>query len=146
MDPIPQPSTFARAVRLMHGAMTAGCVLAGGVFVLVRRLGTGPTLAGHATIGVVLAGASVALLAVATALVRPRLPERIASQTAEVYWTAAETRGPAILLWATVEGAALVSLVGYLLTGGALPAAAAGLAILALILFRPSRLEGEGAA
>jgi hypothetical protein len=88
----------------------------------------------------------VALLGVAAALVRPRVPERVASQTPEVYWTAAETRGPAILLWALVEAAALVSLVGYLLTRGVPPGAAAGLAIVTLILFRPTRLEGEGAA
>lgn len=135
-----------RAVRIMHRAMTAGCVLAGGVFVLIRHIGAAPTLVAHATIGGVLAGASVALLAVSAALVRPRVPERVASQTAEAYWTAPETRGSAILLWAMVEGAALLSLVGYLLTGGAPPAAAAGLAIVALILVRPSRLEGEGAA
>jgi Na+/melibiose symporter-like transporter len=146
MDRITQPSNFARAVRLMHAAMTAGCVLVGGVFVLVRRLGQGPTLAGQATIGVVLAVAGVALLAVAAALVRPRVPERVANQTAEAYWTAAETRGPAIVLWAMVEGAGLVSLVGYLLTGGVPPAVATALAIVTLVLFRPTRLEGEGAA
>ena len=44
-----------------------------------------------------------------------------------------------------IEGAGLLSWVGYVMTGGIVPAAVATLSIVALILLRPSRLEGDGA-
>ena len=48
-----------------------------------------------------------------------------------------------IMLWAVAEAAALVSLVGYVITGAWSPAAAAALAIVALFVFRPARLEAD---
>ena len=45
-----------------------------------------------------------------------------------------------------VEGAGLVGGVGYFLTGGSAPAVAFALALASLVLFRPGRLEGDGAA
>ena len=46
-----------------------------------------------------------------------------------------------MLLWVALEAAGMVSAIGYLLTGGTAPAVVAGIAILALLAVRPSRLD-----
>lgn len=135
-----QALVFRRAIRLLHFALVAGLVLAGGTFVLLIQI-QGRPLGGPPIVGFVLAGIAVSLLIVASAIVRPKLPERPSNQAPETYWDSAEARGTAILLWAVADGAGLAGCVGYLLTGGAAPAAAALLAILALVVFRPSRLD-----
>jgi len=129
-------------MRILHGALVAGLVLVGGTFILVLRV-QGRPLGSAPSSGEVLAGISVALLIGAYAILRRRIPERRFDQSQDDYWASAETRGACIVLWALVDGAGLVGWVGYVLTGVAVPAAAAALAILTLMLFRPSRIEGD---
>ncbi len=141
MNQNPNTPGAAQTVRIIHAAMVAGVVLAGGTFVfMVRTRGHAPEEA--ATLGIVMPVVAVGLLLVAASVLRRRVPERSARQSADGYWAVVETRGAALVLWAVTEGAALVSLVGYFLSG-ALAAAAVGAAALAtLVLYRPSRLEG----
>lgn len=136
----PVAPVFRRAIRMLHGALVGGLALAGATFVLLVQI-QGRALGGPPIVGFVLAGIAVSLLVVAAAIARPKVPERASHQSPEAYWDSAEARGAAILLWAVVDGAGLAGCVGYLLTGGAAPAAAAVLSILALFVFRPSRLE-----
>jgi hypothetical protein len=127
----------------MHFALVGGLVLAGvAVIVLVRVQGR--PLVDQPNVGIVLAGLAIGLLIVAVAVLRRRIPERRFDQSPDAFWASAETRGVSILLWAVVDGAGLVSWVGYAFTGGMAPAAAAVLSILTLIVFRPARLEREG--
>jgi hypothetical protein len=91
----------------------------------------------------VLAGVSVVLLAVAVSVLRPRVPERGPEQAPDQYWNEPRSRGSAIMLWASIEGAGLVGVVGYFLTGGTAPAVAFALAFGSLVLLRPERLEGS---
>lgn len=84
-------------------------------------------------------------LAVASVFARRRIPERRLDQAPDTFWANPGATGAAILLWALIEGAGLVGWVGYLLTGVTAPALSAVIAIGALLVFRPSRLEGEGA-
>jgi len=135
-----QEVVFRRAMRMLHGALVGGLVLAGATFVLLVQI-QGRALGLPPIVGFVLAGVAISLLIVASAIVRPKVPERASHQSPEAYWESAEARGAAVLLWAVVDGAGLAGCVGYLLTGGAAPAAAAVLSILALFVFRPSRLE-----
>ncbi len=141
MDQAARPARFSRAVRIMHGALVAGLTLVGGVFFLLLRI-QGQALGAAPTLASVLAGLSISLLAVAVAVLRRRVPERRPDQSPDAYWATVETRGAAIVLWALMEGAGLLAWIGYVLTGRAVPAAAAALAIAALILLGPSRLEG----
>lgn len=132
---------FPRAVRFLHGALLAGVVLAGAVFLFLvrvqeRALGASPSF------GSVLAAVSVGLIAVAALVLRPRIPERNPQDSPEAYWAAATNRGAAIILWAATEAAALIGWVGYLLTGQTLPAAVAVFATLVLAWYRPSGLAG----
>jgi hypothetical protein len=92
-------------------------------------------------LGIVLPAIGMGLVLVSASILRRRVPEPRAQQTPDAYWAAAENRGSAIVLWAATEGAALVCLVGYFLTGAPAAAAAAVVALATLILYRPSRLE-----
>jgi hypothetical protein len=130
----------AQAVRIIHAALVAGVLLAGGTFAfMVRVRGHAPE--GGETLGIVLPAVGIGLLLVSASVLRRRVPERSSQQSSDGYWAAVENRGAAILLWAVTEGAALVSLVGYFLSGAPAGAAVAVVALAALILYRPSRLE-----
>src|SRR6266508_2348522 len=83
---------------------------------------------------------------VGIAFFRPRIPQRRMDQGPDEYWLTNEARGAAVIVWATVEAAGLIAWVGYFLTGRAVPAAVAALAVVTLITLRPSRLEGDGAS
>lgn len=141
MDETRDTPGTAQAVRIIHAALVAGVMLAGGTFAfMVRARGHAPQ--GGETLGIVLPAVGIGLLLVSATVLRRRVPERSAQQSSDGYWSVVENRGAAIVLWAVTEGAALVSLVGYFLSGA--PAAAATVAVIALaalILYRPSRLE-----
>ena len=142
-DPTLTPIPFLRVVRILHGALLAGLVLAGAVFFVLLRI-QGRPLGAAPSARLILAAVAVALLIVASTVFRRRTPERRFDQAREQYWASAEIRGFSILLWAVVDGAGLVAWMGYVFSGGVAPAAAAVLSIVTLFAFRPSRLEGEG--
>src|SRR5207249_4400815 len=133
---------MTRAIRIIHIALVLGLVLIAGMFFVLRQrtglmLGVGPFL------GVVLAAIALVNLTLALGFLAPRLPRRPADQSPDDYWMRNETRGAAIILWALVEGAGLLSWIGYLLTGAWVPAAVGVLAVAALALLGPARFEGS---
>jgi hypothetical protein len=138
------PPDLPRVVRTLHGALTAGMALATATFVFLIRVRHGQGYVGDSKLGVVLAALGVGLLAVALGVLRRRIPERAPEQTPVGFWSA-ESVSAAIMLWAVVEAAGLMGLVGYLLTGETIPVVVAGLAVATLLLLGPGRLEGEGA-
>jgi len=142
MDPAAQPVAAARGVRILHAALAIGLSVVAGTFVFVLR-SLGPSLPNTPLIGYATAGLGLANLAVAAGFFRPRIPQRRTDQSPDDYWVTTEARAAAIVIWAMIEGAGLISLVGYLLTGNVVPAAVAALAIVTLIVLRPSRLEGD---
>jgi hypothetical protein len=145
MDRPPQLPNASRVVRILHTALLGGLFLCGAVLYLVRRVSPPPAVGEAPTLTLVLAVGSVVLLGVAVGLLRPRVPDRRPEQDADAYWSDAGSRGPAIVLWATIEGAGLVGAVGYFVTGGTAPAVGFALALAALVLLRPGRLDGDGA-
>jgi hypothetical protein len=118
-----------------------GVVATGAVFAFLVQVNRFTFLASP-VLGTILAGVSIGLLGVATVFLRRRIPQRSLEEPSTSYWAAPENRGTAIVLWAVTEGAALLGLIGYLVTGALAPAVAAGIAGVALIVFRPSQLEG----
>jgi hypothetical protein len=141
MNQSSQEYTSARTARMIHGALTAGCILAGGIFFALRARGQGPRLEGETPVGTLMAVVAVVLVVLGATFFRRRVPERVASQSAEDFWGKTATTTPALVMWSMFEGAALMSLVGYLLTGEIAPAVVAAMAIAALIALRPGRLE-----
>ena|SRR5437867_2241777 len=135
-----QPIAAASATRIIHAALAIGLVLVGATFVVLLRV-LGRSFRFGPSIGYVTAGLAVVNTTVAVAFLRPRIPQRRADQALDDYWLMNEVRGASIIVWALIEGAGLLSWVGYLLTGRLVSAATAVLAIWGLIMVRPSRLE-----
>jgi len=138
---VPAP---ARAVRLLHFSLTGGITLAGVVFIFVVRF-QGRSLGVSRDVGLILAGIGVGLVAAASTFARRRIPQRTFDQSPDAFWANPDATGGAILLWALLEGAGLVGWVGYLLTGVTAAAAAGAIALGAILVLRPSRLESDGA-
>jgi len=131
-----------RAIRIIHLALVLGLVIVAGVFYILRQR-TGLTFGFGASVGMIMAGIGLVNLTIALGFLTPRFPERQADQAPDRYWARSETRGAAIILWALVEAGAILSWLGYLMTGSWVPAAVGLLAIAALILLRPARFEGS---
>jgi divalent metal cation (Fe/Co/Zn/Cd) transporter len=121
--------------------MVGGLLAAAGVFVFLVEVRRFPPSA-PPTVAAIVAVGSIALLAFGVVFLRRRIPERRFDETPASYWAMPERRVAAIVLWAVLEGAALLGLIGYLLTGAPAPAVAAGLAIAALAVCRPSSIAG----
>ena len=131
----------ARTVRVMHAALVFGVVLAGAVFVY-RTVTVGPAFLGAPLIGYVTAAFALVNLAIATAFLLPRIPSRSSAEAPDDYWIRSEVRTATIIVWAVLEGSSLIALVGYFLTGNVVPAIVAAVAIVALAVARPARIEG----
>ena len=145
MNQGPPLANAPRVVRILHTALLGGLILSGATLYLARRLSQPPPVGEARVLTLVLAVVSVGVLVIAVGMLRPRVPERRSEQNPEAYWTDA-SRAAAIVLWAAIEGAGLVGAVGYFLTAAAAPTVAYALALAALVLFRPARLEGDGTA
>lgn len=141
MNQTVQTSGAARVTRILHAALVIGLLLVGGTFVLLLRV-LGQPLSNMPSIGLALAGIALAILAGSFAFLRGRVPTRRSDQSSDDYWQANENRGPAIVLWVGVESAGILSWMGYVIGGQITPAAVGVLAIIALVLVRPGRLEG----
>ena len=118
-----------------------GVALVGVVFFFVVRT-IPPSFPRASILSFVTAGLGLGNLAAALVLFRSKIPQRSVDQTPDDYWTSNEVR-IALVTWAIIEGGGLVAWVGYLLTGTPVPAGVGVLAIAALMLVRPSRLEGD---
>jgi len=135
----------ARGIRILHAALVIGVILVGATFLFLLRLQGHPLGGGGGPlIGYVPAGLAVMNLTVVLGVLWPRMPQRRMEQSPDDYWKTNEARGASIIIWAMTEGAGLLAWVGYLLTGGIVPAAVGALSIGGLIMLRPSRLEGDG--
>lgn len=132
----------ARAARILHAGLAGGIILVAAVFVYRSRT-TGSSFVGAPVIGYVTAAFGLINLAVAIAFLLPRIPARSTGEAPDDYWSRNEVRIAAIIVWALIEAPGLVALVGYFLTGGIPPAVVAALAIVAILVASPARIEGS---
>ena len=116
------------AMRILHGALAMGLLLAGAIFIFLLRGGAWHPLIATRSIGFLFAGLSLAILLGALVGLRPRMTQRRSDESPDMYWAVPTNRAAAVILWAIVDGAAFLGLVGYLLTGALAPAASAVLA------------------
>jgi len=127
---------------VLYGSLLAVQVVTFATFAFVVSR-TGPLLGDMGTlVGQALTGVAVVQLAVAVLMLRPRIPERLSNVDREAYWATAAARTAALLVWAVAEGATIVALVAYLLTGLALAGAMALVAIATFVWLRPGGFEG----
>jgi hypothetical protein len=142
-----QPISTARGMQLLHGALLAGLLAVGVVFVVIPQAQGQPVLppGGTATIvAYALTGLALVALIVATLWLRPNILPR-GSLPADQYWSTPLRRSAALLLWMVTEAAGWIGGTGYLLTGNPVPAAVGALAFATLVLQSPGRLTGDGA-
>ena len=132
-------------MKILHSALVMGLLVVSAVFVFLLQTRAWQPLIAVPSVGLALAGLSLAILLAAILGLRPRMTQRRSDESPEMYWAVPTNRAAAIVLWAILDGAAFLGLVGYVLTGALAPAASAALAVSGLILVRPSRLEEGGA-
>jgi len=136
----------APSIQVLYWILLGGVFVIAAVFVaLSRRLGplmaSAPAQLPWFAYG--LSMFALGTLAYALVVARPRIPQRPPSQSVADYWLDSLVRGPAILLWVCCEGASILSLVGFLLTGSLVPLAVALAAVGTFLSLSPGRLAGE---
>ena len=134
-----------RGVRVLHLVLLGGGVLIALIFVIMVKL-RGPILepdSGSQVIAFSFAGIGLTAVAFAVLLLRPRIPERAASEALRDYWGAGTARQRSLMLWIICENAGIIAALGYLLTGHFAALAAMGIGLMALAWFGPARIAGE---
>ncbi len=81
------------------------------------------------TLGYVLAGVVVSILAVALLILKPRVPQRTPGQSVEQFWATRASADKARLVWFIHDGAAVLANVSYVLTGEIVAAVVAAITI-----------------
>jgi hypothetical protein len=112
-----QPATPA----ILHTLLAISCTSLTLMFIGFVTLGTGPLL-GHEeptvpTIAFAMAGISAVLIGLALFVVKPRVPKIQPGQTEQQYLATTSNVQSLNLLWFVLEGATVLSVIGYLLTG-----------------------------
>jgi hypothetical protein len=121
---------------VLHRSLLTGQLILTGVMVVLRSGDTGMQLSDdNQVLGYGLSALSIALVAVALLLLKPRVPVREARQPIEEYWTSATST--ILPMWFVMEGAGLIAIVGYFLTGETVAAAAIAISIGAFIWYGP---------
>jgi hypothetical protein len=125
------------AVRLIHLSLVLGVLLFLAVALFVRR---GPPAVAHPQIPTLVVVAGVPLL-ILSQLLRARLSSRRTAEPSDSWWQANLT--PAIVVWSLIEGASLLGIVGFWITGNRLPLALTAAGIVLFVLAAPGRLAAE---
>jgi len=138
------PLKGLRGAVILHRCLVAGLLSMSGVitFLAFKHIAPlGPKDETTLLIGRIMAGVSLCLAAASLLIFRPRMPEFKRSQGQETYRDSPGALEAAQRVWFFLEGAAVTSLVGFLLSGDLAPAVAAAVAVAALLLSGPARLE-----
>ena len=127
----------SKSIRLIHLSLLAGVLLFLAVSLFVR---SGSPVDGDSRLPLVLLAASLPPLLLSLVL-KSRIPPRRAAESADAWWQAHYTR--AVIVWSLIEGASLLGVVAFWLTGQSLPLAATAAGILLFGLTAPGRLASE---
>lgn len=134
-------TTAQASVPLLHRFLGIGLAIVGAVFIGLDILGQAPLLPPDEVTRVIayaLSGVGVGLIAVALLILKPRVPPRQPGQSEADYWTTPHSSGRIMHVWFVIEGAGMLSGVGFLLTGEPAAAIAMGAAIAAFWMVGPS--------
>jgi hypothetical protein len=92
-------------------------------------------------IGAALAVPSLIVILVGWFWAKSRVPRRPRNQSTDDFWRSTDAVGKALLLWILAEGGTLISLIGFVLTGSAIPTITAAFGLVVLLTNGPQRLE-----
>jgi hypothetical protein len=130
----------ATLVRLIHLSLFTGTALMGAVMFISRaRMDPPPSV--DLTLGLALAGVAVLGIAIAVTQLRQRVGARRPDQSPSEYWSDHRTRGAAMVFWAVLEGAGLLGVVAYYVTGSAIPLGVAVISVIVGFVMRPAVFE-----
>jgi hypothetical protein len=128
----------ALTVRLIHGAYVAGIVL----FAVVTHFLIRPQRVGESvtpSLVLTLLGVALAAVALSVFVLRGRVPKKNSDESADLYWTRASA--PALITWAPLEGASLLAIVAYMLSGSTASLGVGAVALLLLAALHPGHFE-----
>ena len=126
---------------LLHRFLGIGLVAMAVVLSVLRSLGIPPPLGPGAVslaIAATISGIAVVLAVIALFVLRPQVPERVPGQSVEQYWSVPGVGTKIVSVWFLMEGAGMLAVVGYFVTGEPIAAIAAGLTIVAFWLCGPN--------
>jgi hypothetical protein len=135
--PAKSAATDTNTVRLIHLSLILGVLLFLAVALFVR---TGPAAVTDPRLPLLLVVVGVPMLILAQVL-SSRIAPRRTGEPSVVWWQANLTR--AIVVWSLVEGAALLGIVGFWLTGNRLPLALTAAGIVLFVVSAPGRLAAD---
>jgi hypothetical protein len=134
----PEKPPPTKTMRLMHRAMIGGVLL----FALVSHFVLEPPIDRSGVVSVYGVRALLGLALVACAaslLLRKRVPKRSTDESADLFWTRANTH--AVMAWAPLEAASLFGLVVYSFTRSPVALAIVAVVVLLFIGLNPAYLE-----
>ena len=105
---------------LLHRFLGIGLLLVAVALIIARQATADPEDPSNAinrTIGYALAGMTVIQVCLALLVFKPRVPDRKPGQTVQQYWADPVVASRALLVWLILEGAGIVSAIGYFLSG-----------------------------
>ena len=121
---------------VLHRSLLTGQLILTGVMVVLRSGDTGRELSDdNQMLGYGFSALSLVLVAVALLLLKPRVPAREPRQPVEEYWSSVTST--ILPMWFIMEGAGLIAIVGYFLTGQTVAAAAIAMSIGTFIWYGP---------
>ena len=107
--------------RQLHLFLGIGSTLLAAVFIGMTAVGRAPLIPGDdsiAAIGYGLCGIAVVMAAVALVVLKPKVPERRPGISVDQYWADTNVLAAIVRVWFSLEGAATLSAVAFLLAGG----------------------------
>jgi hypothetical protein len=127
---------------LLHRFLGIGLVLLSAAAGALKLAGTVPMLPpdeATAMLAPAFAAIAAALIVMAWMVFKPAVPGRRPGQSVDAYWTDPDVLPKVMRVWFLAEGAGVLSLVGYFVTGAAIVAVAAALAMVSFWMCGPSR-------
>ncbi len=127
---------------LLHRFLGIGLMLLAAAAGALKLAGAVPLLPpdeATALLGPSFAAIAAALIVMVWLVFKPAVPGRRPGQSVDAYWTDQNVLAKVMRVWFLAEGAGVLSLVGYFVTGSSIVAAAAAVAIVSFWLCGPSR-------
>jgi hypothetical protein len=132
-----KPRSGPPIAPVLHRSLLTGLLMLTGIMIVFTSgaLGRRP-VDGNQTLGYALSALSVALVAGALLVLKPRVPVRHPRQPVEEYWSS--VMSTILPLWLVMEAAGLLAIIGYFMGGQAIAAVAIGVSIGAFIWYGPN--------
>jgi hypothetical protein len=135
-----------RTMAVAHRTLSIGLLVVAVIVGWLASKGTLPLLPPspwRPVIGYILGAVGLVVLGVGVFVLKPRVPGRTPGQRPDEFWGTPGTGARALAVWATLEGGALTSGMGFACSGELTAALVACAAIVSLFLFDPATLARE---